>query len=133
MKKILLIILLLLNGRLQLLAQNIQIDSSSLKVKTAQTDAKHFKLDQQTWKVYRKYGINYTSDYFKPNTTNSIHYQWFTDSVYVKAFREATYKKTIQRSLIRHYIVNAVKQEIIVTIGIGTILFLIAYAISHPS
>lgn len=62
---------------------------------------------------------------------NSTHPDWFTDSVYVKAFREAAYKKTLQRSLIRHYIINGAKQEVIGTIGIAAILYLIIYGISH--
>ncbi len=130
MKKLLLSFLMMIASTFELFAQETVVDSIKLKTKTATEHAKRFKLDKQTWKVYRKHGINYTSDHFKPNTVNSAHPEWLTDSVYVKTFREAAYKKTIRRSLIRHYIVTEAKHEVIVTIGIGVILFLVVYAIT---
>ncbi len=102
--KIIILILLLFDLTSNLFAQDKKTDSTVLKAKFAISDAKHFKLDKQVWKAYRKHGINYTSDYFKPTTINTAHSELLTDSVYVKAFREAAYKKTTRKRTFGHYV-----------------------------
>lgn len=102
MKKILLLFLII-GSAIHILAQNINTDSTVSKTKIAAEDAKHFKLDKQVWRTNRKAGFDPSSDYFKPNTTNTTHPEWLTDSVYVRAFRNAAYRKNLKRRTIAHY------------------------------
>lgn len=65
-------------------------------IKAAQADAKTYRLDNATWKKYKR-KLPATSDHFKPTEANQKNRAVLSDSIYVKAYRQAAFKKNKHR------------------------------------
>ena len=72
-------------------------------IEVARADARSFRLDDAIWKKYR-HRLPVTSDYFKPNETNSRNITLLTDSDYVYAYRKAAFKRNKHRHTPWHYV-----------------------------
>jgi hypothetical protein len=72
-------------------------------IKTAQADSKTFRLDNATWKKYKR-KLPSTSDHFKPTQANQKSRALLTDSAYVEAYRKAAFKKNEHRRTPWHYV-----------------------------
>jgi len=103
-RKISILLLFLISGT-QVFAQVAKNDSTDLKTKIAENDAKNFKLDKEIRKKYKKHHFDYHSDYFKPNESTVSNTSLLKDSVYVKAYRRAAYIRNIKRRTAGHYVI----------------------------
>jgi hypothetical protein len=70
--------------------------------KAAQADAKTFRLDNATWKKYKR-KLPSTSDHFKPTEANQKN-ALLNDSSYVKAYRKEAFKNNEHRRTPWHYV-----------------------------
>lgn len=93
-------------------------------IKAARADAKSFKLDDTIWKKYRR-RLPATSDYFKPNETNSKNITLITDSDYVNAYRMAAYKRNKHRHTPWHYVLigSSIATGVVIVASTAVILY----------
>lgn len=110
------------------IAQGQSVEKDSLTL-IAKRDARHFKLADAAWAMYKKHDFPYTSDYFTPNKTYTPDTALLRDSVYVNAFRWYASGQNARRHTIGHGIVVAG----LITISAGVLaLFIILIAADGP-
>lgn len=100
LRTILLLLLLSASAFAALCQQQAHLDSL---VKIARADAKNFRLDDATWKKYKR-TLPYTSDYFKPHETNLKNTSLLSDSTYVDTYRHAAFESNKHRHTPWHYV-----------------------------
>jgi len=122
MYKILIVSFILINFSKALYSQPLSKDSL---IKTANTDAKRFRLNRQDFKTFRKSRGNSYSDLFKPTKAHVSDTINLADSVYVNAFRNAAYGKTLKRRTTGHYFLMGGILYVVITVVASLVLLFV--------